>query len=324
MALCLYQVLGVNRDATSDEIKAAYKKRALESHPDKLFSARARAKGNNVSEFTQVRQAFEVLSDTFKRRIYDDTCDTCDAYDTYTNDDAFPNNVSMSKSNWTNLISNINVVFLNMLYMAVYPPHIIVKLQVPFHEVYNQKYKKVHVRVKRWNNGVYAYAIQVIVVSLISFQNEYVFVGTGDDSSIAGMTRGNIIIKIEIIGVSKCLTFDNLFSEHDLFFKYEMSLYDFYTCKKLHIRLGEDIEFFVENKQQFSYIERSMGIPVHGLYKSKERSDVYINIILVLPKLLLQPKPLTRDEDVLFRKMFSCKIGSPETTSCTNANIRNI
>eukprot|EP00435_Cladocopium_sp_Y103_P073560 s590_g44.t1 len=59
----LYDVLQAQEDATVDEIKAAFKRRALEVHPDK---------GGSKEAFHQVYQAFETLSDTKARQKYDD------------------------------------------------------------------------------------------------------------------------------------------------------------------------------------------------------------------------------------------------------------
>ncbi|MGM0441469.1 MAG: molecular chaperone DnaJ [Elusimicrobiota bacterium] len=61
-----YDILGVSKDASQDEIKKAYRKLALKYHPD-------RTDGDEESQekFKEINQAYEVLSDTEKRKKYD-------------------------------------------------------------------------------------------------------------------------------------------------------------------------------------------------------------------------------------------------------------
>mgnify|MGYP000527786845 CR=1 FL=1 len=60
-----YSVLGVSRDADEDEIKAAYRKKAQEYHPDVSDEPDAEEK------FKQVKKAKEVLTDEEQRQMYD-------------------------------------------------------------------------------------------------------------------------------------------------------------------------------------------------------------------------------------------------------------
>jgi len=62
----LYEILGVARTATADEIKKAYRKLAIQYHPD-------RNPGDKVSEekFKEVAEAYAILSDRDKRIRYD-------------------------------------------------------------------------------------------------------------------------------------------------------------------------------------------------------------------------------------------------------------
>lgn len=60
-----YEVLGLSKGASADEIKKAYRKLALEYHPDRNKSKDAGEK------FKEVTKAYEVLSDPQKRQTYD-------------------------------------------------------------------------------------------------------------------------------------------------------------------------------------------------------------------------------------------------------------
>ncbi|KAI1809184.1 DnaJ domain-containing protein [Poronia punctata] len=62
-----YQLLGLARTATDEEIKKAYRKRALELHPDRNFGDVE----NSTQKFAEVQTAYEVLSDPQERAWYD-------------------------------------------------------------------------------------------------------------------------------------------------------------------------------------------------------------------------------------------------------------
>ncbi len=60
-----YRVLGIEKGASDEEIKKAYRKQALRFHPDKNKSAGAEDK------FKEIAEAYDVLSDAKKKDIYD-------------------------------------------------------------------------------------------------------------------------------------------------------------------------------------------------------------------------------------------------------------
>jgi len=59
-----YQILGVAKGATPDEIKKAYRKLALKYHPDK-------GESGNAEKFKEVNEAYQILGSEEKRRQYD-------------------------------------------------------------------------------------------------------------------------------------------------------------------------------------------------------------------------------------------------------------
>lgn len=61
----LYDILEINKNASKDEIKRAYKKMALKYHPDK--------NPNSGDKFYAIKTAYDILSDDNKKRMYDFT-----------------------------------------------------------------------------------------------------------------------------------------------------------------------------------------------------------------------------------------------------------
>jgi molecular chaperone DnaJ len=57
-----YEILGVGKDASPDEIKKAFRRLAIEHHPDR---------GGDETKFKEINEAYEVLKDTDKRKRYD-------------------------------------------------------------------------------------------------------------------------------------------------------------------------------------------------------------------------------------------------------------
>src|ERR1700712_3610104 len=58
-----YETLGIGKTASPDEIKKAFRRKAVELHPDK--------QGGDEAKFKEINEAYEVLKDTSKRQRYD-------------------------------------------------------------------------------------------------------------------------------------------------------------------------------------------------------------------------------------------------------------
>lgn len=58
-----YEILGISKNASADEIKKAFRKAAIQHHPDK--------EGGDEAKFKEINEAYEVLKDAQKRQRYD-------------------------------------------------------------------------------------------------------------------------------------------------------------------------------------------------------------------------------------------------------------
>lgn len=63
MAKDYYKILGVDKGASAEEVKKAFKKLAMQHHPDR--------QGGDEAKFKEINEAYQVLSDTDKRQRYD-------------------------------------------------------------------------------------------------------------------------------------------------------------------------------------------------------------------------------------------------------------
>ena len=78
-----YEVLGIGREATQEEVKRAYRRLVLENHPDKNHAPDADEK------FILIRRAYELLSDPWTKRNYDYKYDNQGVIEDYLLHDAF-------------------------------------------------------------------------------------------------------------------------------------------------------------------------------------------------------------------------------------------
>nr|XP_019710261.1 uncharacterized protein LOC105057429 isoform X2 [Elaeis guineensis] len=78
---CYYSLLGIRRNASSSDVRAAYRKQALKWHPDRWAKDPA-AMGEAKRRFQRIQQAYSVLSDKGKRAMYD-----AGLYDPFEEDD---------------------------------------------------------------------------------------------------------------------------------------------------------------------------------------------------------------------------------------------
>lgn len=66
-----YEILGVAKDASADDIKKSFKKLALKYHPDRFANATEKEQKEAEEKFKEISEAYDTLSDPQKRQDYD-------------------------------------------------------------------------------------------------------------------------------------------------------------------------------------------------------------------------------------------------------------
>eukprot|EP00088_Acartia_fossae_P023267 TRINITY_DN2432_c0_g1_i1.p1 TRINITY_DN2432_c0_g1~~TRINITY_DN2432_c0_g1_i1.p1 ORF type:complete len:503 (-),score=178.02 TRINITY_DN2432_c0_g1_i1:1243-2751(-) len=91
-----YKVLGIDKNANEEEIKKAYRKRAMIHHPDRHSGATEQEKKDHETKFKEVGEAYAILSDEKKRRAYDSGQDLDDMGGGHGFQDIDPNTIFQS------------------------------------------------------------------------------------------------------------------------------------------------------------------------------------------------------------------------------------
>lgn len=96
-----YKILGIQKTATTHDIKRAYKKLAIKYHPD-------RNQGNKKAEekFKKTKEAYEILSDSKKRSMYDQYGHSAFDQNT-TNSNSFYGNFSSSSTDFNDIFGDV-------------------------------------------------------------------------------------------------------------------------------------------------------------------------------------------------------------------------
>ncbi|KAI5897643.1 DnaJ-domain-containing protein [Schizophyllum commune H4-8] len=93
-----YRILNIQKSATADEIRQAYKKESLKTHPDRLANATDTERRRATERFQAVADAYYVLSDASRRREYD-ALYSSRSFDEKTEDPSSSNNFFAQFSN---------------------------------------------------------------------------------------------------------------------------------------------------------------------------------------------------------------------------------
>jgi len=177
-----YDLLGVKRSASADELKTAYKRQAMKNHPDK---------GGDPEKFKQINEAYQNLSDPQKRQMYDQF-GTADPQQAGRNQGGFhfhsgPNDVDLD-----NIFSHFGFGrgFRNSMRRNA---DIALNYQLGFADIFTGKNDTITFRLQSGRVEV----IDIRIPAGVKNGDTVRFKGYGDDS-VQGVPRGDLIIQIHI------------------------------------------------------------------------------------------------------------------------------
>ncbi len=290
-----YKVLGIDRNATEDEIKKAFRKLALQYHPDKYKE--------DDDMFKKINTAYQILGDPDKRRLYDLSQNL--GNDTFNIDYktvllkalfnllqvAVQVNEKNSSQNHDNNAAKVvktskeNQKDSKDKQDDKRKLNIKLNLQVTLDDLYKKEIKKINVKVKR-NNGLITIPIYL---SLLNYEELYIYKGVGDEED---GKYGDIIIKIDI-KQHDYVRIDKYLFRYDLYIDEQITLYElYYGVKKIIKYLCDEtiiIDRFFDinnntNNFSFVHVEIGKGLPYFDEENEEEkRGDLYICFRLKLP-----------------------------------------
>lgn len=175
-----YQKLGLNKGASIDDIKKAYKKLALRFHPDKNPDL------DSCKEFISI-------TESYKRLLNDDEINEDIDITFYLN-----MYIDMIKNLYTYITDENNIFnkkFFNKKQKTV--KEIVINFNVSVKDIYTNALKKLTIKLLRKDNDKLIKKKEDFYISLLNYKNEYRFIEKGDEHLDGN--KGDIRILINII-----------------------------------------------------------------------------------------------------------------------------
>ena len=273
-----YDILGLPKKSSIDDIKKQYKKLALIYHPDKCTGDR--------DKFEKIHKAYQILSDSEKKEFYDKI------YDVPGDDASF--NKFMSTL-FDNLLASIHKIKKQKREQREGPLQkensnepkkikpIINKINIPLDEVYRGDIKKLVIRVRRGDT----WKKEIFFINLLEHNKTYIFEDQGDH--IYGH-KGDVEVHLNVLEHDR-VKIDNILCEYDLYIEDKMSLLDYYNGinKDVIFLDGEIIHLDIKNINRtgkhtnYMHVVEGKGLP-YIKDDAIHYGNLYIYFTLELPE----------------------------------------
>ena len=275
-----YETLGLNRNATQEEISRAFRKLALQYHPDKT-------KDNKTTErFRKISEAYDTLKDTEKRRVYDMMHD-------------IP--ISLENKSFDELMKTIFCFLMKFLKKdqnintgekdtgeKYKKKNIILNIDITLQEIHKGDIKKLSIQTKSYDGKRFT---KNIFIPMTNIQDTYIFENEGDEYSKD--LFGDIIVHVKIKDDSY-IKRDTILCPYDLYIDENMTLYEYYTGIQRTLFIFDkkiDINIDIKNHKYqdvlghfVSHILYDNGLPFYNDDDTVKRGNITIYFKLKLPE----------------------------------------
>ena len=250
MSLDLYSILQLSCDASDQDIKRAYRRLALQHHPDKNG-------GVTTQEFLDIQHAYEILSDKIKR----------DIYDSYGSTKKFENVLD-----WRQFVNDIASHMYDFFKTNAFPKDVVIDIVTSLKDIYNRKFKKLNIKVKRWIDDEFTTQTETIYIDLSECLNTvttFRYEGIGDSSMFRKLSPSDIVVNVEHEH-----TLGDVYISDDfgISITFTLTIDEFNSLEELY---NKELDISVPNLKQTSYTLNNLG-----LYKNGARGDLYVFIII--------------------------------------------
>ena len=261
-----YELLGVSRDASEKELKSAFKKKAMQHHPDK---------GGNPDTFKQINEAYQILSDNEKRQMYDQ-------YGT-----ADPQQLNQNQEFHFNS-GNFQDIFGQMFgdqnpfgfgFQQRRPQRnkdIRLNYTISLKEVFTGTATTISYKLPSGKQEI----LDVKIPAGVDENSQVKFQGYGDNS-IQGLPRGDLIVSLRIKMPNNWRR-----DRQNIWTKINVGLLDLITGTNIQVNTPEDKRINLTIPPS-TKPNTTFSVPGHGLpvLRSNNRGALYVEVGAIMPKL---------------------------------------
>jgi DnaJ-class molecular chaperone len=249
-----YQILGVNRNSSQDDIKKAYRKLAAKHHPDR---------GGDTASFQKIQEAYDVLGNDQKRQQYDNPMPEMRQFHFHSGPGGFDD-----------IFSQFN--FGGMRRQPQKNRHINITVQMSLEEVLTGKSVVGNIQLPSGRDQY----IELQIPAGVKNGDNIRFGGLGDDS-IPGLPRGDLVAVIRELPHERFVR-----NGADIITTVKTNILDIIVGGTIKVETLDKKILEVTVPQNFS-VDGNLCCGGHGLpaVNSARRGNLYINLSLSNPKL---------------------------------------